>query len=163
MFPSSIKHEIRKFLVVDVQLRQRNVPKSVMHVQSCRFANLTLLLFCRPRSHRRRSCLKGYSQLMLMSIRYHFLTDLHVTRRAWNKSIFWILYRSLVEFNYLQVEIVIIGPKPYQRTHFFIYHWEFTDGCLQGKPNIDEYFRIRTSVEVRNCTKSESLSKVHGR
>ena len=24
------------------------------------------------------------------------------------------------------------------------------------------YFRIRTSVEVRNCTKSESFSKVHG-
>ena len=31
---------------------------------------------------------------------------------------------------------------------------------FQGKPNIDEYFRIRTSVEVRNFTKSESLSKV---
>ena len=28
---------------------------------------------------------------------------------------------------------------------------------------MDEYFRIRTSVEVRNCTKSESFSKVHGR
>ena len=28
--------------------------------------------------------------------------------------------------NYLQAEIMIIDPKPYQNTHFFIYHWEFT-------------------------------------
>ena len=28
---------------------------------------------------------------------------------------------------------------------------------------MDEYFRIRTSVEVRNCTKSESFSEVHDR
>ena len=57
---------------------------------------------------------------------------------------------------------MIIGPKPYQGTHFFIYHWEFTDEFFQGKPNMDEYFRIRTLVEVRNCTKSDSLSKGHG-
>ena len=34
---------------------------------------------------------------------------------------------------------------------------------FQGKPNIDEYVRIRTSVEVRNCTESQSLSKDQGR
>ena len=39
---------------------------------------------------------------------------------------------------------------------------EFTDGFFRGKANIDEYFRIPTSVEVRNFTKSESLSKVQG-
>ena len=57
---------------------------------------------------------------------------------------------------------MIIVPKPYQSTHFSMYHKEFIDGFFQGKPNIDEYFRIHTSVEVRNCTKSESLSKFHG-
>ena len=31
--------------------------------------------------------LKGHSQLMHMRIKYHFLVDLHVTRRAWNKSV----------------------------------------------------------------------------
>ena len=36
---SSVKHEIRYFHVVDVQCRQRNAQKSVMHVQSCCFAN----------------------------------------------------------------------------------------------------------------------------
>ena len=43
------KREIRYFQVVVVQRRQRNEQKSVMHVQSCCFANLNLSLFCRPR------------------------------------------------------------------------------------------------------------------
>ena len=45
LFPSSTKREIRHFHVVDVQRRQRNVQKNVMHVQSCCFANLNYLLF----------------------------------------------------------------------------------------------------------------------
>ena len=35
MFPPSTKREIRRFHVVVVQRRLRNVQKSVMHVQSC--------------------------------------------------------------------------------------------------------------------------------
>ena len=38
--------EIRKFHVAVVQQRLRNALRSVMHVQSCSFANLNLLLFC---------------------------------------------------------------------------------------------------------------------
>ena len=45
----STKREIRQFHVVVVQRRQRNVQKSVMHVQSCCFACLNLSLFCRSR------------------------------------------------------------------------------------------------------------------
>ena len=45
VFTSSKKHEIRNFHVVVVQWRQRNVQKSVMHVQSCCFANLNQLFF----------------------------------------------------------------------------------------------------------------------
>ena len=41
LFTSSIKCEIRHFRVVVVQWRQRNVQKSVMHVQSCCFAYST--------------------------------------------------------------------------------------------------------------------------
>ena len=59
LFPSSTKREIRQFHVVVVQRRQRNVQKSVMHVQSCCFANLNLLLFCRSRCRRRRRCLSS--------------------------------------------------------------------------------------------------------
>ena len=45
LFPFSTKREIRQFHTVVVQRRQRNVQKSVMHVQSCCFARLNLLLF----------------------------------------------------------------------------------------------------------------------
>ena len=57
VFPSSTRREIRHFHVVVVQRRQRNVQKSVMHVQSCCFANLNLLRFCRSRCRRRHRCL----------------------------------------------------------------------------------------------------------
>ena len=42
--------------VIVVQQRQRNVQKIVMHVQSCCFANLNLLFFCRFDCRRRRHC-----------------------------------------------------------------------------------------------------------
>ena len=47
VFTNSIKRarEIRKFHVVVVQRRQRNVQKSMMHVQSCCFAHINLLFF----------------------------------------------------------------------------------------------------------------------
>ena len=47
MFPSSIKREFRHLHVVVVQQRQRNVQKSVMHVQSCCFA-IAFLSFSLP-------------------------------------------------------------------------------------------------------------------
>ena len=46
-------------LIVVVQRRQRNVQKGVMHVQSCWFACLNLLLFCRCRCLLRRRCVKS--------------------------------------------------------------------------------------------------------
>ena len=42
---SSTKREISHFYGLVVQRQQRNVQESVMHVQSCCFANLNLLLF----------------------------------------------------------------------------------------------------------------------
>ena len=45
MFTSSIKREIRDFHAVVVHWRQRNVQKSVLHVQSCCFANQTYCFF----------------------------------------------------------------------------------------------------------------------
>ena len=46
VFQSLTKREIRHFHVVVVQWQQRNVQKSMMHVQSCCFATINLLLFC---------------------------------------------------------------------------------------------------------------------
>ena len=59
VFTRSVKRvsEIRKFHVAVVQRLLKNVQKSVMHVQSCCFTNINLLLFCRSRCRRRRCCL----------------------------------------------------------------------------------------------------------
>ena len=59
VFPSWKKPEIRHFHVVVVQWWQRNVQKSVMHVQSCYFANLNILVYCRSWCHCRRHCLSS--------------------------------------------------------------------------------------------------------
>ena len=45
VFKSSTKREIKQFHVVVVQRRLRNVQKSMMHVQSCCFANLIYCFF----------------------------------------------------------------------------------------------------------------------
>ena len=58
LFTSSTKREITHFRVVVVQWRERYVQKSVMHVQSCCFANLSQLLFCRSSWRRCRRCLR---------------------------------------------------------------------------------------------------------
>ena len=52
LFTSSTKREIWQF-----QINEINVQKNVMQVQSCCFAYLNLLLFCRSRCRRRRRCL----------------------------------------------------------------------------------------------------------
>ena len=59
MLTFSIEREIRKFHVVFVLWRQRNVQKSTVHVQSCCFANLNLLLFCRSCCRCRGRCLSS--------------------------------------------------------------------------------------------------------
>ena len=89
-------------------------------------------------------------------IRHHFLADLHVTRCAWSKGVSGIFLNKPC-----RVELVTSPNRDYRpyaisENSFFIYHlyWEFTDGFVQGKPNIDEYFWIRSSAEVRNDTES---------
>ena len=86
-FTLSIKRITRKFHDVVVQLRHINGQKSVMHVQSCWFANLNQLLFHRSRwrRRRRRRCL---SSLMLylspcqLCIRLSLLLDIMSTDMA---------------------------------------------------------------------------------
>ena len=78
VFPSSLK---RKFPAVVVQWRQRNVQKSLMHVQSC----WNLLLFCRfrcrrgrgrgRRRRRRRGCLSSLITVLLFSMYYRVVPN----------------------------------------------------------------------------------------
>ena len=55
-YPIKRARQIRNFHVAVVQRRIRNIQKSVMHVQSCYFANINLLLFYRSRLSPRRRC-----------------------------------------------------------------------------------------------------------
>ena len=59
VFTFSTKREIRQFHVVVVQRRERNVQKSLMHVQSWCFANLSLFFFRSCCRHRRRLCISS--------------------------------------------------------------------------------------------------------
>ena len=61
VFTYSVKraNEISKFHVAVVQRWLKNVQKSVMHVQSCCFTFINLLLFCRSRCRRRRCYLSS--------------------------------------------------------------------------------------------------------
>ena len=82
LFPSSTKREIRHFHVVVVQRRQRNVQKSVMHVQSCCFACLNLLLFCRFRCRRRPRCVNSVITTMAISMRTKHLEVWRIKARV---------------------------------------------------------------------------------
>ena len=66
------------FHFVVVQRRQRNVQKSVMHVQSCFFANQNLLVHCRSRCRRRRRCL---SSIVYRGCRMLILVPMGITGR----------------------------------------------------------------------------------
>ena len=98
---------------------------------------------------------------MQMRIRCHFLADLNVRKRAWNrsekrirntlsKSKSWTSYKPKSWLSHIRALIFL-----------YIYHCEFTDGFVQTSTNTFE--SIRTLVEVRNYAKSESFSKVQGR
>ena len=68
VFLSLTKREIRHFHAVVVQLQQRNVQKSMMHMQSCCFTTINLLLFCHS------------------SCRYCFLSSLFCTHLLLRRS-----------------------------------------------------------------------------
>ena len=82
LFPSSTKREIRHFHVVVVQRRQRNVQKSVMHVQSCCFPCLNLFLFCRFRCCRRPRCVNSLTTTMATSMRTKHLEVWRIKARV---------------------------------------------------------------------------------
>ena len=73
---------------------------------------------------------------MRMRIRYHFLADLHVTRHMreteYEKRFWHTLNKPC------RVELVTSRNRDYRPKVIS----EITDGFFQGKPNIDEYFRI---------------------
>ena len=102
-FTNSIRQarEIRTFQVADLQRRLRNVQKkSVMHVQSCCFANVNRLVFCRSRCRRRRCCLSDpllWSRMLLPCCSFH------TPNLKSNFMIFWREYLILKEKLHLPI------------------------------------------------------------
>ena len=93
-----------------------------------------------------------------MRIRYHFLADLYITRHALETESEKRIQNTP---NKPFVELVTSRNRDYrpyaisEHSFFVCYlHWEFTDGFVEGEPNIYEYFWIRSSAEVRNDTES---------
>ena len=82
VFTSITKHEIWHFHVKVRQWQQRNVQKSVMHVQSCCFTNLNLLL-SRSRCHRGcssslmlvRGGVRAFTYLLISKFMSHFINS----------------------------------------------------------------------------------------
>ena len=82
---------------------------------------------------------------MHMRIRYHFLVDLPVTRHM-GETEYEKRFRHTLN-KPCRVELLTnrnrdYRPKVISEHSFFIYHLEIADRFFQGKPNIDEYFRI---------------------
>ena len=121
---SSTKPEFRHFHVVVVQWRQRNLQKSVMHVQSCCFANLQLLLFSRSRwRHRSLSSLSGTlsnddggenvpKKMNLRSFKLNrvYLDPLNMSNTG-DFSWSWIL-KDFVQVQKQEGKFVVVCPRP---------------------------------------------------
>ena len=92
----------------------------------------------------------GNWQVFYPSIVFIFIVICFVT--------YLLTYLFLYSFTLCCVLMLLIccQLKKISERSFFIYHlyWEFTYGFVQGKPNTDEYFWIRSSAEVRNDTES---------
>ena len=89
---------------------------------------------------------------------YHFLADLYITRHALETESEKRIQNTP---NKPFVELVTSRNRDYRpyaisEHSFFVchLHWEFTDGFVDGEPNIYEYFWIRSSAEVRHDTES---------
>ena len=105
VFQSSTNREIRHFHVLVLQWRQRNEQKSLMGVQSCCFANLNLLFFCRSRWPRRSRCLSSLmidsnpsacSCAWILRLCWHYPVqwEHHLRREGRHKSLTHIEHRA---------------------------------------------------------------------
>ena len=95
MFTSSLKREIRQFPVVAVRWRQRNVPKCVMHVQSCCFAYSTYCFFWRSRCRRRRGILKSPLSILIRYGLWNYLPMIKTQLRVKQNCLPSISYQTL--------------------------------------------------------------------
>ena len=100
MFTSQTKREIRRFHVIVVQRRQRNVQKIVLHVQSSCFANQIQLLFCRSHCHRhlRRGCLTSVLAMVVMMMTMTTTDDDATTMTTTTKTMMMVMMMMMISY-----------------------------------------------------------------
>ena len=102
-YSSKQSRESRKFHVAVLQRQLRNVQKSLMHVQSCCFANMNLLPFnclcCR-----RRSCCRCLNPLLLWSRNFATMVMWCHTSPLYWISICHVKIDSFLNFQHLNIQ-----------------------------------------------------------
>ena len=129
MFTSPAKREIRRFHIVVVQRRQRNVQKSVLQVQSSCFANLIQLLFCRSHCHRhlRRGCLTSVLVVVVVVVVMMMMTttttdEVATTMTTTTKTVMMMM----MMISYVSQEHSRAGSNCFWKLRVKVIHYSFT-------------------------------------
>ena len=129
MFTSPAKREIRRFHIVVVQRRQRNVQKSVLQVQSSCFANLIQLLFCRSHCHRhlRRGCLTSVLVVVVVVVVMMMTTttttdEVATTMTTTTKTVMMMM----MMISYVSQEHSRAGSNCFWKLRVKVIHYSFT-------------------------------------
>ena len=106
MFTSPAKREIRRFHVIVVQRRQRNVQTSVLQVQSSCFPNLIQLFFCRSHCHRhlRRGCLTSVLVVVVVVVTTTTTTDDDATTVTTTTKTMMMVMMMMMMISYVSQE-----------------------------------------------------------
>ena len=136
MFTSPAKREIRRFHVVVVQRRQRNVQTSVLQVQSSCFPNLIQLFFCRSHCHRhlRRGCLTSVLVVvvvvvvvvMMMTTTTTTTTDEVATTMTTTTKTMMMVMVMMMMISYVSQEHSRAGGKCFWKLRVKVIHCSFT-------------------------------------
>ena len=122
MFTSPAKREIRRFHVIVVQRRQRNVQTSVLHVQSFCFPNLIQLFFCRSHCHRhlRRGCLTSVLEVVVV-----MMTTTTTTTTTTTKTMMMVIMMMMM-ISYVSQEHSRAGSNCFWKLRVKVIHYSFT-------------------------------------
>ena len=130
MFTSPAKREIRRFHVVVVQRRQRNVQTNVLQVQSSCFPNLIQLFFCRSHCHRhlRRGCLTSVLVVVVVVVVMMMTTttttdEIATTMTTTTKTMMMMM---MMMISYVSQEHSRAGSNCFWKLRVKVIHYSFT-------------------------------------
>ena len=158
MFTSQTKREIRRFHVIVVQRRQRNVQKIVLHVQSSCFTNQIQLPFCRSHCHRhlRRGCLTSVLVVVVVVVVMMMTTttttdEVATTMTTTTKTVMMMM----MMISYVSQEHSRAGSNCFWKLRVKVIHYSFT-----RKQNSISFF-FRRNGETVVIAKTSGLTGVN--